>query len=535
MQDKDNKRVALLILDGWGLSPSWGGNAINMNNPKNINRLWRSYPHKILRAYDRSISKTGYIGNSEIGHTAISAGRFIKPNFDYINDRILDGSFYENQSLKLSIENCKKHNSSLHLIGMVSDAGIHSHINHLYALLKLAKKAEIHKVFIHMITDGRDTTATEALIYLNKLLDQIKKIGVGEVASVTGRYFAMDKINKWDRISLAYKAIALATGDRGLDPRHVITKAYEKGYTDEYIPPTVIYDSGRPVAKIEDFDSLIFFNYRSDRMQELVSVFMNKKRVVWNGPRLYNLHITTFSDYFYHQFYKGYRVAFKRENIEPNIAQIISNLGSKQIHIAESEKSSHVSFFFDGGRLEPYPNEDWLIIPSLNIYDYAKRPEMSAAKISKAVEKSMTNKNYNFIVANIANVDILGHSGNITATAKAVAEVDRCVGEIAEASLENNVSLIVTADHGNAEQMVRVGSMATDDEIIHTINPVPFILVDKEFRYKNEKNELSNNNMLSDILKSDGTLADIAPTILDLMSLDIPNEMSGTSLIGRME
>lgn len=529
-----DKKILLMILDGWGLSPSWGGNAISLNNPNNINNLWRTFPHKILKAYDRSISKTGYIGNSEIGHSAISAGRFVLPNLDYIDARIKDNSIMNNQVLKLAAENCHKHDSALHLIGMVSNAGIHSHLNHLYAVLKFAKTQNISKVYIHAITDGRDTGPTDAIMYIGDLINNIKQIGVGEVATLSGRFYAMDKGNHYDRVNLTYKAIVQGVGDMGLEARQVVSRAYEKGYTDEYIPPTVILNNKKPTARINDFDSVIFFNHRADRMQELCAALIGKFKIGWNFKRLYNLFVATFTDYFYQEFNYGYKVVFKRPALEPNLAQIISNNNMRQIHIAESEKSSHVTYFFDGGRLEAYPGEEWKIVPSPNIPDYTAKPEMSADAVSNEIILAMRSNKYNLIVANLANVDVLGHSGDIRATARAVDVVDSEVGRIYDICRKCDFTMIITADHGNAEQMIKVAEKGSDREIVHTINPVPFILAHGEAQYKNT-HFASNQNMLSDILKSDGTLADVAPTILELFGIDKPIEMQGVSLINRLE
>ncbi len=529
-----DKKILLLILDGWGLSPSWGGNAISLNNPAHINNLWRSYPHKILRAYDRSISKTGYIGNSEIGHTAISAGKFITPNLDYIDARINDKSFLDNTVLKMAAENCRKHNSALHLVGMISDAGIHSHLSHLYALLEFAKNEKINRVYIHAIMDGRDTGSTDGIIYMGQLVNKLHEIGVGEIATVSGRYYAMDKGNHYDRINLAYKAMVQGSGDLGIEPRQVVSRVYEKGYTDEFIPPTIIVKNKQPTAKINDFDSVIFFNHRADRMQELSAALIGKFKVGWNFKKLYNLFLVTFTDYFFQEFNYGYKVAFKRQEIVPNLAQLLSDNQIRQIHIAESEKSSHVTYFFDGGRLEAYPGEEWKIVPSPNISDFINKPEMSAAEVSNQIIHAMNSKRYNFIIANYANVDVLGHSGDIRATASAVEVVDHEVGKVADVCRQNDFILMITADHGNAEQMIKVTDMNADREVVHTINPVPFIMAHGDSKQSNFRN-ISGENMLSDILKSDGTLADVAPTILEIFGIPVPREMTGISLLNRLE
>lgn len=529
-----DKKILLLILDGWGLSPSWGGNAISLNNPKNINQLWKSYPHKILRAYDRSVSKTGYIGNSEIGHTAISAGKFIIPNLDFINSHIKDGSFNENRVLRMAAENCKKHNSALHLIGMISDAGIHSHIDHLFALLSFAKEEGLNEVYVHAITDGRDTGPTDGLMFMNKLVSEMDKIKVGEVASVTGRFYAMDKGKHYDRMNLAYKAIALGAGDAGIEARQIVKRAYEKGYTDEYIPPSVVIKNKMPSGRINDFDSVIFFNQRADRMQELCAALMGKLKSGWGFKRLYNLFIATLTDYFFQEYNYDYKVIFKRPEIIPNLTQILSQNEIKQLHVAESEKSSHVTYFFDGGRDQAYPLEDWKIVPSPNIDDFVKAPSMSAPKVTDAIIQAIKENKYRFIVANYANVDVLGHSGDIRATAHAVEAVDKEIGRVYNICQQFGIALIITADHGNAEQMIKVVESNPNSEIAHTVNPVPFILVDGKPKSHSFRN-ISSENMLSDILRSDGTLADVAPTILELLGLQKPVEMTGISLLNRLE
>lgn len=529
-----DKKALLLILDGWGLSPSWGGNAISLNNPKHINELWRSYPHHILRAYDRSISKTGYIGNSEIGHSAISAGKFVVPNLDYINAHINDSSFMDNTVLKLAAENCRKHDSALHLIGMISDAGIHSHTDHLYALLRFAKAENLKKVYIHAITDGRDTGPTDSLLHMNKLVEEINRIGIGEIATVSGRFYAMDKGNHYDRVSLAYKAIAQGVGDIGIEARQVISRAYEKGYTDEFIPPAVIVKNKQATCRVNDFDSIIMFNHRADRMQELCASLLGKLRTGWGLRKIYNLFLVTLTDYFFQEYNYDYKVAFKRPELVPNLAQLISDAGMTQLHIAESEKSSHVTYFFDGGRLQAYPGEEWKIVPSPNVTDFTKHPALSASKITGQIEAAIQSHKFNFIVANYANVDVLGHSGDIRATSEAVDVVDAEVGKLYNICRKFGVTMIITADHGNAEQMIKVSDSSPDKEIVHTVNPVPFILVQGDPKAHSFRN-ISDNNMLSDILRSDGTLADIAPTILEFFGMPVPSEMTGTSLMNRLE
>jgi 2,3-bisphosphoglycerate-independent phosphoglycerate mutase len=528
--------IVLIILDGWGLSPSWGGNAIAMNNPPNINSYWREYQHAVLRAFKPVAGSVGTIANSEIGHASIGTGRMIEPDINDINNSIKSGSFFENKALLESIENVKKMKSSLHLVGLVSDGSVHSHINHLYALLKLAKKENIKDVFIHVITDGRDTSQTSAIQFIEKLEAHIKEIGVGKIATICGRFYAMDRTNNWQQIELTYKAQAMGIGRFDNDPLKAVGNLYKSGFSDEFFPPTVICENTKPITKIRSNDSVIFFNFRADRARELTRAYVDKnifRSIFVRKYPLLKINFTSITDY--KLDLPNINIAFNSEKIESNLARIIANHNFKQLHIAESEKLAHVTYFFNGGIVDPNIGEERIIVNSPNVKSYDLVPEMSAKKITENAVKAIKSKKYDFILMNYANVDMVGHTGNILATSKAVEIVDDEVGRVVRETIKNGGLAIITADHGNAEQMLNI-DYSKDPETIHSVNPVPLIMIANEFKknlftsaYK------SNDLLLSDILSSKFSIADIAPTILEVMNIAKPTDMTGESLIGKLE
>lgn len=535
--DKHYKPIILIILDGWGLSPSWGGNAIAMNNPPNINSFWRHYPHKILQAFQPIAGETGNVANSEIGHASIGTGRMIDQDLNDINRTIRDGSFYRNPVLLEACQKVKENKSNLHLIGLVSDGGIHAHIKHLFALLELARKEKVKKVFIHVITDGRDSEATSAIKYLTDLEDKIKELGIGQIATISGRYYAMDRNQHWQRISLAYKAQVTGEGRKENDPLKAISSLYCDGFTDEFIPPTVISKNHKPLTKVQNKDSVIFFNFRADRARQLTQAYLNPKiykSLLGRKLPLLKIHFITLTDYKLNL--PNFDIVFPSVKIESNLSKILSDHGLKQVHIAESEKYAHVTYFFNGGQETAYANEERIIIPSANIPSYDQKPEMSADQISQKVIQTIKSKKYDFILINFANVDMVGHTGNILATTKAVEVVDKNVAKIVKESLKTNGLVILTADHGNAEQMITVQKKKQDPETLHSLNPVPFILIAKEFR-KNlwQSASVPNELPLSEILATRNTLADITPTILNLLNISKPTGMTGYSLLKELE
>jgi len=474
------KKVLLIVLDGWGLRNYKKGNAVKLAKTPNFDYFWKNYPHTKLNASGESVGlpkKT--LGGSEVGHLHIGAGRIVKQMLTRINESICDGSFFKKEKLRKSILRCKKEKSSLHLMGLLSDAGVHSHINHLFALLKAAKKYGLKKnqVKIHCFLDGRDTPPKSAMIYLNLLKKEIKKIGVGEIATISGRYYAMDRDKRWDRTKKAFNSI-LGKGLKAKKPEEALRNSYKRGEADEFVKPTVIENYNGLNKK----DSLILFNFRSDRMKQLTSLLI---KVNNNVLTMVNYSKTLKAKYL-----------FKEEIVKNSLGEIISKNGLKQLRIAESEKGPHVTYFFSGEREKPFPGEKRIIIPSPKVATYDLKPEMSAYKITKELLKKLS---YDFILLNFANGDMVGHTGNLKATIKGVEDVDECLGKIY--STAKDYTIIITADHGNCEDMRGKSKTA------HTLNKVPFILVDG--RYKSKK------------LK-EGSLFNIAPTILKIMGIKKP-------------
>lgn len=534
---KRYKPIVLLILDGWGLSPSWGGNAIAMGNPVNFNQLWRDYPHQVLQALGKVADpKTGRVGSSEIGHASIGTGRLILQDLTEINQAIADGSFFQNPVLQETYQKAKSPDCALHLLGLLSDAGIHSHLGHLFALMEGAKKEGVSKVYLHLVTDGYDTESYSALGYLQQLEEKIRQLGIGKIATMIGRYYAMDRDNNWDRIARAYEAQVFGKGYQSLSARNAISEAYKLGYNDATLPPFVIVQDNEPVAKIKAEDVVIFFNFRADRARQLSRAYRDKNCFrslgLWRKYPLLPLHFVTLTSYRLRNL--DLHPVFPSAIIETSLAKILSDHGLKQLHLAETEKYSHVTYFFNGGIEEPFSNEDRLFIPSLKVSSYSQAPQMSLPRLTKVLIDQIKNKKYDFILVNIPNVDMVGHSGDILATQKATQMVDQAIGEISPVVLKKGGALIITADHGNAEQMAVISRQI--GEKAHSLNPVPFILVLPD----NKKNLLASaltptKGFLPEIISSEHSLADIAPTILQILSLAKPIEMTGKSLLGRLK
>jgi len=530
------KPIVLLILDGWGLSSSWGGNAISMNNPPVMNRLWREYPHKVLQAFGALQNPYQKVGNSEIGHTSISAGRMVNQDLVDISSAIDDGSFYKNDVLLDVMKKVREGNRALHITGLVSDGAVHSHIDHLMALLKLAHAQGLKRVFIHAILDGQDSPATNGRDYIRRVENFLKETGMGKIATVVGRYFAMDRDGHWDRTALAYMAQVDGRGDnRAPSADQSVYQAYTRGYTDYTMPSTVIIEGGKPVATIQNHDGFIFFNSRADRGQQLTRAYLDasifRSLGIFQTQRKVELDFVTLTDYKLKRL--PLRIAFPHKLVEPNLGSIVSSEGKRQLRVAESEKRAHVTYFFNGGRDEPYKGEDRIIVPSKNVESYDKVPEMSAKEITNTILHKA--KGYDFVVANFANVDMIGHTGNILAASGAIVAIDQALDKITKAVNDWGGLTIITADHGNGEQMIRL-KRGDDDKTEHTLSPVPFLLVDKR-RRKNliQSSTVSGTNMLSDIIAAKNSLADVAPTILELMQIDVPEEMDGKSLLKVLE
>jgi 2,3-bisphosphoglycerate-independent phosphoglycerate mutase len=515
-----DKKIILIIMDGWGLAPAWGGNAIEMAQTTNIDALWRKFPHTQLGAAQEAVGLPVHeMGNSEVGHLNIGCGQIAFQNLTGISETITDGKFFTNPILLDACDNVKKNNSSLHILGLVSDGGIHSHIDHLYALLKLAHDQGIDNVYIHAITDGRDTDPMKAYIYLNNLKNKIAEIGVGQIVSIMGRYYAMDRDKHWDRIKKAYDCIVDGIAPISESPEKAIAENYRQNHTDEFIQPTIIQTKEKPFHGIKDNDSLIFFNFRADRARQITDAIIETKFKGFDRKKINNLRFVTFSFLEEYVNNSAIKPAFQLRDIKFPLARVLSEAGLSQYHIAETEKYAHVTFFFNGGKETLYPGEDHFLINSPKVPTFDLKPEMSAHEITEKVLHEYHK--YDFTVLNFANADMVGHTGNIKAIIKACEVVDKCVNNIVMNALKNNTIVMITADHGNAEQKLDpiTGETSTD----HTTNRVPFILC-------------ANSTELQRPLRSTGgkfglVLSDIAPTILDIFDVPKPDEMTGTSLI----
>ncbi|MDF2615236.1 MAG: 2,3-bisphosphoglycerate-independent phosphoglycerate mutase [Clostridia bacterium] len=502
----------LLILDGFGINDRCEANAICEANKPNIDRIMKQYP--TVKGYASGMAvglPDGQMGNSEVGHLNMGAGRTVYQELTRITKAIQDGDFFTNKTLREGIQNCKDKNSALHMFGLLSDGGVHSHITHLYGLLEMAKKAGLTKVYIHLFLDGRDTPPTSGKGYAEELTAKIKEIGVGEIATVSGRYYAMDRDNRWDRVEKAYDAIAYGKGDEAADAVAAIADSYAKDVNDEFVLPTVIMKDGAPVAKLSEDDTVIFFNFRPDRARELTRVFCDPEFSGFTRDRI-PVHFVTFTQY--DITIPNKEVAFAPQTLTNTFGEYLAECGKTQLRIAETEKYAHVTFFFNGGVEEPNQGEERKLIPSPKVATYDLKPEMSVFEVADGLEEAIRSGKYDVIIANFANPDMVGHTGIMEAAKAAIEAVDKAVGQVITAIEETNGYAFICADHGNAEQMVDY----TNNEpfTAHTINPVPFILV-------NYKEGVS--------LKEGGKLADIAPTLLEMMGMDKPAEMTGESLL----
>ena len=511
----DKKTTVLMILDGFGINEKTEGNAIKQANTPVLDGIFKKYPFVKGYASGRDVGlPEGQMGNSEVGHLNIGAGRIVYQEFTRITKAIEDGDFYENPDLLQAIEHCKKNSSALHLYGLVSDGGVHSHNTHLYALLRLAKKHDIEKVYIHAFLDGRDTPPSSGADYVAELEEKMREIEVGQFATVSGRYYAMDRDKRWERIQEAYDAMVLGKGTTGTDAVGAIKMSYEKGKTDEFMSPTVILDEdGKAKGKISDHDAVIFFNFRPDRAREITRAICDPEFDGFTrGKVLQDLKYVCFTEY--DVTIPNKEVAFKPQRLTNTLGTYISSLGLKQLRTAETEKYAHVTFFFNGGVEEPNPNEDRWLVPSPKVATYDLQPEMSAFEVTEGLEKAILSKEYDLIIVNYANADMVGHTGIMEAAMKAVEAVDTCMGKVMEALLKTGANMFLCADHGNSDQMEDYETHVAFTA--HTTNPVPFVLI----------------NYTDGVgLREGGRLADIAPTLLEMMGVPIPEEMTGKSLL----
>lgn len=492
--------VTLVILDGFGLSEKTKGNAIKLNGTPFLDKL-KEYPYTTLEASGEAVGlNKGQMGNSEVGHLNLGAGKIVYQDLPKINNDIQNGTFYKNEALLKTMNYVLVNNSSLHLMGLVSDGGVHSHINHLFALVDMANKMGIKNIYIHAILDGRDTLKDSGIKFIKTLQKQIKD--KAEIKSIIGRVYSMDREKRWDRIEKAYDMLALGQAERYYtSPEKAIKDSYKEGVFDEFVLPTII---GEPKT-INNYDAVIFFNFRTDRAREITQVFIDKQFDKFETKHLNNLKFCCMTEY--DSTFKNVEVAYPPYKIENNLSAIISKAGLKQFHISETTKYAHVTFFFNGGIEKSYDGEDRKLIESENVQDFSVVPKMKAYEITDEVLNKIVQKKYDFILVNLSNADMLGHTGNLEATKKTIEVVDKCAYAIALATLVAGGHCIITADHGNAEEMIdKKGNIVTS----HTTNPVPFWLISEKFMQVTLKK---------------GKLCNVAPTILKIMNLPIPNEM----------
>lgn len=539
--------VVLIVLDGWGLAPPGPGNAISEANTPNMDKFWAGFPHTQLSASGEAVGlPRGEVGNTETGHLNLGAGRIVYQDLPRINMAIADGSFFKNPAFLGAIEHARKNNSKLHLMGLLGAGGVHSSIEHLFALLRLCKEQNFKEVFVHAFTDGRDSPPNAAASYIARLEEVMKKDGVGQIASVMGRYWAMDRDLRWERTEKAYRALTAGEGRYIASAKEAINGSYEKGLTDEFINPALVTKNGSPIALVGEGDSVIFFNFRIDRPRQLTQafVFENFEKearqkpdfdpyivkykgrhlgetpqapIFERGPKIKNLYFSTMTEYG-KPLSRYVSVAFPPVSVQMPLGRVLSNYELRQLHMAESEKERFVTFYFNGQQELPFPGEVRMIIPSPKVPTYDQCPEMSSREITTAAIRLISDTalgRYSFILVNFANPDMVAHTGNFEAAKAACSVVDECVGTIVKTVDSLDGVTIITGDHGNAEELLNAdGNPHTE----HTANPVPFIAVGKQFLGKGE------------ILQS-GILADVAPTVLKLLGLSQPPDMTGRPLI----
>jgi 2,3-bisphosphoglycerate-independent phosphoglycerate mutase len=507
-----NKRVILVIMDGWGKGPKKEASAVDQANTPFIDSLYANYPNTELVTYGDAVGLPGgQMGNSEVGHLNIGAGRIVYQELLRVNVAIDSGELKANKTLQETFAYCKQHNKPLHLMGLVSDGGVHSHINHVKALCDYAQEygLDSSQVFIHAFTDGRDTDPKGGVRYLTELNEHLQH-SAGRIATVCGRYYAMDRDKRWERVKLAYDMLVKAEGKHATDAVKAVEDSYAENITDEFIKPVIITDANdAPLTKIQEGDAVLCFNFRTDRCREITTV-LTQKDMPEHAMQTLKLHYTTMTNY--DSTYHGVSIVFDNDKLENTLGEVIAAHGLKQIRMAETEKYPHVTFFFNGGREEPFQDEKRILVPSPKVATYDLQPEMSAPELTDKLVEELNNKWPDFVCINYANADMVGHTGVFSAAVKACETVNNCVQRIVETGLGNGYTFLITADHGNADYMVNAdGSPNT----AHTKNPVPLFLVDA-----NDKLTLKP-----------GKLADLAPTVLKLMGIPQPKEMTGESLV----
>ena len=507
-----DRQYLLMIMDGVGLNDEEKGNAFKLANTPNLDRLTIKYPNTYIKTSGMAVGlPEGQMGNSEVGHTNIGAGRIVYQELTRITKEIEDGNFYNNEQLKYAMENVKRNDSTLHLLGLVSDGGVHSHIKHLYALLEMAKRENVKNVYVHAILDGRDTPPTSAVDYVKQLEEKMKELGVGKIATISGRYYAMDRDNRWERVKLAYDAMAFGKGQDFKIAQKAIETSYEAQEFDEFVKPVVLTDSeDNPLATVNDNDSIIYFNFRPDRARELTKAFILDGFNEFETKKINNLVFVTMTQY--DETIKNALVAYKPQVLVNTFGEYISKKGYTQLRIAETEKYAHVTFFFNGGKEEPYPGEKRILINSPKVATYDLKPEMSAYEVTDNLIKVIEEKSCDVIIVNYANGDMVGHTGNLEKAIEAVEALDKCVGRVISKIEEVGGEALITADHGNCEQML---DLKTGEPITsHTTFDVPLIVVSNRVKSLNS-----------------GRLCDLTPTLLTMMGEEIPQEMTGVSLV----
>lgn len=509
---KDNQLAALIILDGFGLRQEEYGNAVKQANTPNFNRYWNKYANNQLRASGEVVGlPAGQMGNSEVGHLNIGAGRIVYQNLTRINKSIQDHSFFNNDVLIASMKKAKKNNKAVHLFGLLSDGGVHSHINHLFALLKLASELELKKVYIHAFLDGRDVGPQTAEQYIKQTENKIKELGVGQIATISGRYYAMDRDKRWERVEKVYDALVDGKGPAYFNAQDVIKDSYKNGVYDEFVIPSVIKNkSDEPFGKVEEGDSIIFYNFRPDRAIQLSRAFTEDEFAEFEHKKatLENLDFVMFTDY--SDLVNGH-VVYEELNLVNTVGEVLASHKLNQLRIAETEKYPHVTYFMNGGREQSFPGEKRILINSPKVATYDLQPEMSAYEVTDALLTELDTGEQNAIILNFANPDMVGHSGKLMPTIAAIEAVDECLGKIVDKIIALGGHAIITADHGNADEVLTLeGKPMT----AHTTSPVPVIV--------------TKNNIT---LRNEGILADLAPTLLDLLHVDQPKEMMGQTLI----
>ncbi|MDZ7759739.1 MAG: 2,3-bisphosphoglycerate-independent phosphoglycerate mutase [Desulfovermiculus sp.] len=507
----------LLILDGWGLGETNAGNAVDTAHTPNMDRILATAPWSSLACSGEAVGlPSGQMGNSEVGHLNIGAGRTVFQDIVRIDAAIADGSFFSNPTLLDLMGRIKEHGSTLHLLGLVSDGGVHSQQDHLYALIRMARDQGLDNVVVHAFLDGRDTPPSSGADYIRRLQDRLQEIGVGRIGTVSGRYYAMDRDKRWERTALAYAALVQGQGRTSPDPVQAVEKAYARGETDEFVEPTIILDAHRkPTGRIQDRDGLFFFNFRADRIRQMVRALTEPDFDQFDvSSRPFLGQAASMTQYDAHF---DLPVAFAPQHMTNILGQVCAKLGFAQLRLAETEKYAHVTYFFNGGGEEPFPGEQRILIPSpQEVATYDQKPEMSVYAVTDTLIQEWERHTYTLVVCNFANLDMVGHSGNFKAAVKACEAVDDCLGRVMHCVLESKGRMLVTADHGNAEVMLDPkGGIQT----AHSQNPVPFVWLEKSYP--------------AAALRSQGILGDIAPTILDLWGVEQPKEMTGQSLVQR--